>query len=396
MRRWKVGSVAACLAMMLALTACGSNSESESGGSEAKKSSEPITIGLLVGMTGGASTVGVPFSRGAEMAAEELNAAGGVDGRKVELEVADNKTQPVAGVQAALKLAGSNDLDTLICSCFSTIFFPLTKALAKYDLVLTNDAASSPEVRSLPGTIITTIPTDDVLGAELARFAYGLGYKEAALVSPNDPYGVTYRAAVKKAYQEAGGKLTLDLVVDNGLPNYRPEMQRVKDTGSEAVMAGTYSDDARLQFKQLLETGWNGVAFKLYPSVTRFNEDKGTEGHLLGLESDWLVGAETKKWRDAYKAKYNEDPVIWAAVGYDAVMLNARGVAGATSKKSEDIRAAMVKAAEDYSGPTGQLKFDEDFVRVDMPLAYYAVKDGKYVRVDEHAKPLDDADGGGA
>jgi branched-chain amino acid transport system substrate-binding protein len=321
------------------------------------------------------------------MAVKELNADGGVDGRKVELESADNKTEPVAGVQAGMKLVRSGDIDALLCSCYSTIFFPLMNGLAREDIVVTNNGSSTPEVRELPGTIVTTFPTDDVLGTALAEFAYGLGYEEASLISVNDPYGEAFRPVVREAFEAAGGTIAEDITVEGGLPNYRPEMNRIAKAGTEALLMGTYTDDARLQFKQLLEAGWDGVAFKLYPTGNRLNEDKDSNERFYGLEGTWLAD-ENADWRKRFEAEFGEEPTIWAAIGYDAAMLNALGVAAAKSDSAEDVRAAIAEATADYSGPTGQIKLDDEFVRVDAPLAFYVVRDGEYVEIDENGEEV--------
>ena len=286
-----------------------------------------------------------------------------------------------------MKLVRTGDIDTLLCSCYSTIFFPLMNGLAKQDIAVTNDASSTPEVRELPGTIITTLPTDDVLGKALGEFAYGLGYKEASVISVNDPYGQAFTPVVSGAYEDAGGKILEEIMVEGGLPNYRPEVSRIAKAGADALLMGSYTDDARLQFKQLTEAGWDGVAFKLYPTGNRLSEDKESHNRFYGLEGTWLA-AENKEWRDRYEAKFGEEPTIWGAIGYDAAMLNALGVAAAKSDSAEDIRASMVTAAEDYEGPTGRLQFDDAFVRVDAPLAYYVVRDGEYVQIDENGKDV--------
>ncbi len=282
MPRWSGCVVALVLVLALGVAACGSDSDSGSESSSgAASSGEPIKLGILAGLTGDSSAIGVPYVKGVELAVEELNADGGVDGRKVEIETADNKTEPVAGVQAGMKLVRTGDIDTLLCSCYSTIFFPLMNGLAKQDIAVTNDAASTPEVRELPGTIITTLPTDDVLGKALGEFAYGLGYKEASVISVNDPYGQAFTPVVSGAYEEAGGKILEEIMVEGGLPNYRPEVSRIAKAGADALLMGSYTDDARLQFKQLTEAGWDGVAFKLYPTGNRLSEDKESAQPLL-------------------------------------------------------------------------------------------------------------------
>lgn len=378
------------------LAACG-GSEDGSGqgggdtGEASAPSGEPLRLGVLAGLTGGSNTIGVPYVNGAKLAASEINAEGGIDGRPVELVVADNETQPVAGVQAALKLVNSDNVKALLCSCFSTIFFPIMEAVGNRDVVLTNNGASTPQIRDLPAdNFVTTMPTDDVLGAELARWAYGLGYERAALLTVNDPYGTAFRDVVGEAYREAGGEIVADVVVDGGLPDYRPELRRIANAGEDLlVLMGTYTADARLQFRQLTQLGWSGPAFKLYPSATELNKDPEANGRFYGLESTWVDDEAGREWQQRYRDEYGEDPNVWAALGYDAAQLNARVLADAGDAPADERRDAIREAAEDYEGPTGSLEFDDDFIRVNPSLAFYKLVDGEYVRVDESGEPVE-------
>lgn len=383
--RWRI--VAFLTILTLALAACGGDDEAgdggDTGGGSQEGSSEPIVLGLSVMVTGDGSTIGVPFLNGAETAVAEINEAGGIDGRMVELVVEDNETRPQAGVEVALKLIESDDVDLLICSCFSTLFFPVSDAIAQLDTVVFNDGSSTPEVRTLEGNIVTPFPLDDVLGAELAQFATDEGYTEAALITVNDPYGVGYRKEVGDAWRELGGEITVDIVTEGGLPDYRPEMRRVVESGAEAILLGTAQSDARLQFKQLVELGWDGAAFKLYPTATELDDDPEAIGHYFGIESTWLED-ESQDFITAYAEHSDgEDPSYWSALGYDNVQLAVRAVAGAEDSSAEGILAALTQIAGDYSGPTGSFEFDEDYVRSNPELARWALEEDGFVIVNE-------------
>lgn len=346
----------------------------------------PIVIGIVAGLTGGSSTIGVPYVKGAQLSAQTINRRGGINGRKIELRIADNETQAVAGVQAALKLVNADKVHSLICSCFTVVFFPIAEALARSNIVITNNASSTPVVRTLPGHIVTSIPTDDVLGSELATWAYNLRFRRAAMLSVNDPYGSAFRDVVSKQYKKLGGQIPVDVVVDGGLPDYRPELRRIVDSGAKVLLMGTYTADARLQFRQLTQMGWRGIAFKLYPSATQLNLDPETHGRFFGLESTFVDSPAGKAWQARYKARWNEDPIIWSAVGYDAVWLNALGLANAANRNPATIKRAMVNGARTYLGPTGRIQFDRTFVRVKPSLAYYTIVRGQYVRVNAKGK----------
>lgn len=378
------GSIARFAFLVLAVLAVAASAQTARG--QARK---PIVIGVVAGLTGGSNTVGVPYVEAAKLATEEINAKGGINGRRVQLVIQDNETNPVAGVQAALKLVDADRVEILLCSCFTVIMFPVAQALANKNIVAINNGASTPVVRTLPGNLVTTMPTDDILGAELARFASTLGFRRAALLTVSDPYGSSFREIVGKTYRELGGQIVIDVVAEGGLADYRPEMQRIVNSGAKALLMGTYTGDARLQFRQLTELGWKDIAFKLYPSVTRFHEDPETDKRIFGLEPTWLANdPKGKDWRDRMRRATGKDPDYWAAVGYDATWLGALGVGNAKDSSAKSIREAIRTASATYSGPTGLVKLDDSFVRVNPSLAHFKLINKVWVRVDLHGRPL--------
>ena len=348
---------------------------------------EPMKLGVEAGLTGASNTIGVPFVNGAKMAAADINKKGGIKGRKVNLVIADTETQAIPSVQAALKLVDVDKVNAIVCSCYTFMMFPISEALKNKNIVIASNAASSPVIRDMPGNIVSTIATDEVLGTRLAQFAYGLKFRNAALLTGNDTYGDVFRKIVGDAYKKLGGKIAIDMVVDLSLPDYGPEMKRIVDSGATTVLMGTYTNDARLQFRQLRKLGWGGVAFKLYPSATLLDQDPEANRHFFGVDNVAVDDAKGKAWAARYQRVYGQAPTIWAAVGYDSTYITALGVGHAKGKSAKAIKNAMRAQSANYrGGPTGPVEFDKTWVRIKPNLAFYTLLNGKYVRVNEKGK----------
>ncbi len=383
MKRWRARIASLVIAALVTLALVSAK------GTATGQSTRPIVLGVLAGLTGGMSTISVPYVEAAKFAADEINAKGGIKGRKVKLVIQDNESQPVAGVQAALTLVNVNKVDVLLCSCWSIIIFPLTDALAKKNIVIINNGSSTPVVRTRPGYIVSPIGTDDILGAQLAKFVYGLGFHRASILTVNDPYGTSFQQVVRDTYRKLGGEIPVELVVDANLSDYRAELKRIVDAKTEAVFAGTFAGDLRLQFRQLTELGWQGTAFNLYPTATDLTKDPEAEGRVIGTEPTWLENdTRGKAWATRFHKAIGKEPNFWHAVGYDATWLGALGAANAKDSSAKSVREAIRDASATYSGPTGPMKFDKDFVRANPNLAYFKLVNGKYVRVDQRGKPL--------
>lgn len=395
MSRWSARPrTLAALALLLgtlALAACGGSDDESEGapapGTTAAASSEPIVLGVVAGLTGGSSGIGVPYVDAVEFAAEEINAAGGVNGRRIELIVEDNETKPVEGVQAALKLVNADKVDAVLCSCWSTILFPIMEAFESKDVVVMNNASTTPAVRDLPGNLVSAMGTDDLLGAALAEFAHGLGYEKMGILTVNDPYGTAFQDVVKETFESLGGEIAVEVVVDGSLPDYRPELRRIVNADVDAIFAGTYANDLRLQFRQLTQLGWKGTAFNLYPSATELNLDAEANDRLYGVEPTWLADdPRGEEWKTAFEDAVGKTPDFWHAVGYDAAYLAAFGVGNAASSAGDDVRGAIRDYTGEYSGPTGPIELDEKFIRTNPQLAFFKLEAGKYVRVTEEGK----------
>lgn len=384
-RTWRT---ALPLSFVLVLAACADSATTTTG--ETTQSTDtsaptseggPIRIGLQSEITGDGAIVGVPFVQGAELAAADIQAAGGIDGREVELVIEDNETRVPAALEAADKLVNVDGLNRVICGCFTVLFFPLLEAYASEDVVFASNMSSSPDLRNQPGNFASFIALDDVMVPLLAQFAWDQGHRSAGVMMTDDEYGQTIGPAVVDAWNGLGGELSVEEVLQPGLPDYRAEMQRIAQQDPEALFVITYQADAVIQFTEMEELGWDGDIYVLYPSATAFAEIPGLDGRVYGIESAWLED-ESADFREAYTAATGEDANYWSALGYDNVNLVARAIASAASDSTEDFFAALQSESAGYTGPSGQFAFDEDFIQSSPSLAFLVLQDGAYVPVD--------------
>ncbi len=345
---------------------------------------KPIVIGVIAGLTADSAVLGVGFVAGAKMAADEINAKGGINGRQVKLVIEDNQTNPQRGVEAAQKLVNVDKVDILICSCFTTVFFPITEAIKDKNIVILSNASSTPFLRKQPGNIVSMIPTDDVLGVQLARMAIDMGYKNAALMSGTNDYAQALREVLTAEYPKLGGKIVADIVVQDNQPDYRPEVKRLCDSKPEAILGSTFTTDAQLQFRQQTDMGCMVPWFKLYPKTTKYETLPESSGRVFGIESGW-PSAKNKDWLERYtKLSGDQSPTtLTGPAGYDNVMMAALAVANAADTAPASIMKAVREAATKYEGPTGTFEFDNGtvMVRINTTFVRLAVKDGKWIEL---------------
>src|SRR6201994_938675 len=199
---------------------------------------EPIRIGYLPALTGPSSSTGVGINRGTELAVKEINAAGGIDGRQIELIVRDTQSEPTKAVNGAAELAHSEKV--------SVVFGPLNsgESVAVVPLLArTNNPQTQPcGVDSLTDPkkypmCFRNAPTNQQIGAAANRYVLEvLKQKKVAVISDTTGYGTASVNAYVPMLKEKGGDVVYQGNVDAANPDLKPELLRMQSAGAEAIM----------------------------------------------------------------------------------------------------------------------------------------------------------------
>src|SRR4051812_45612445 len=167
-----------------------------------------VRIGVLIPLTGSTSQFGASMGKAAQLAAEEINAAGGIKGRKIEVLIEDDQSNPEAAVRAARKLI---DVDKVIAIC-GTYASSVTSAVAPLcweskTMLMTASGADS--ITALPhqGYIVRSSPTSSLQGTRIAEFALEQGAKNVAFLVPQAPFAQLYIDVITGIVGKAGGKV---------------------------------------------------------------------------------------------------------------------------------------------------------------------------------------------
>jgi branched-chain amino acid transport system substrate-binding protein len=373
-----VGGLAAITLLVGACSSASHSSSSPAGSSSSGTSGASkgsIVIGVVASLTGSDASFGAPFAKGAELAAKDLSA--GVNGKHVVVDVEDDQSTPSGGIIAARKLVDVDHAKVIVFGTSSTVFFPAESAIAGDNVLIVNGGSSSPSVANTKGTIISTLALDNHVAAGLTQWAIQRGYKKAATLFGNDPYGIEVNKGISSAFAAEGGTIVKQEIVQDGQPDYSAEMQQIASSKPQAIFSATFSSDAELQYRQLISLGVTAPWFVLYPTAIGLNSFSPAQGKLFGLE---IGAAQDAAWSAKFKA-FNGSAATtpWPALGYDSTMLAARGVAAAQSATAAAARTAVVAAAKSYSGPSGTFTFGSDFTRTNAPYQRLELVGGNFV-----------------
>ena len=364
------------LAALIAITAVVISGCGGSGGDNGA-----IKIGVVSNLTGPDTVNGRDMARGAELAAKQVNAAGGVNGRKLDVIVEDSEYKAVSGVNAARKLIDVDQVKAIVSVGGSAVMVPMGKFAKTRGGVVINTGASSPEIRELAGTVYSVIPLDDVLAAGFAKWVHDLGLERVAVLMPSNPFGTGLNSAFTQEFEKLGGQVVASVNFKESQQDYRPELQRIKAAAPEAIVTGAYGADAELLWKQSEQIGLSSPWLVAYPTGLPIRH---AAGRIFGVDVGYELPS-ANALRQAYTKEYGDPPKTASAVyGYEGMKFAARALAKSKGDGGDALGNALLAVGKHFDGVTGQIELDEQGQREKAPYVFLAMTDdGDFVKLDD-------------
>jgi len=342
----------------------------------------PIKVGEYASLTGKEAGFGQTSHHGVVLAIEEINAAGGVLGRKLELAYEDNQTKPGESATIVKKLISRDKVIALIgevSSGRSLEAAPIAQA-AKIPMIA--PAATDPEVTKKGNYIFRVCFIDPFQGTVMAKFAQNdLKVKKVAIISSvSNAYSVGLAKFFRETFTKGGGTIAVEQKYSEGDKDFRAQLTAVKAAGVEAVFVPGYYTECALIVRQARDLGM---------TMPFLGGDGWEDEQLLKIAGNALNGcfysthfsAETDdpagaKFVQKYKARWNgEVPGAFSALGYDAIYVLADGIKRAGTTDGPKLRDAIA-ATKNFAGASGVTTLDPDR-NATKPATIIAIKDGK-------------------
>lgn len=342
--------IAAAAVLATALLGCGPGNQ-------------PITLGLAGPFT---QDRGRSMRMGAELAVAEINAKGGVHGRRLALVVQDDSGKPEIAVSAARALYA----DPRVVAVIGHLTSATTLAAApvygggRHPLVVISPSASAPSLSQAGPYVFRVCPTDVAHGTQLAQFAFRrLGTRTAAILYQNDEYGRGIRGTFSQEFTRLGGRLVSDDPYVPELPSFEPYLRRLRQRGGAEVLliAGTAASAQRIL--PTLDTVGLKPRVLGGDALSGLETSRRAEGVLMS--SAYLPdrpGERNAAFVAAYRAAYPGKALDHrGAAAYDIVYLLARGIeaVGADRRRLRDYLAGVGRTSPPYQGVTGSITFDD-------------------------------------
>jgi branched-chain amino acid transport system substrate-binding protein len=371
----------------------------------ARAQGAPIKIGTLTPLTGAGGPYGPVMVKTVKAVVDQVNAAGGVLGRKIELVSEDDQTSPEAGVRAARKLIDVDKVSAILgtwASAVTTAVAPLCWE-SKTFLATVSGADS---ITQLPhqGYLIRTQPNTTLQGRKFGEFTVAQGAKRVFFLAPQTPFTKSQFDYITAAVKNGGGETAL-LIYDDKKPAYRTEIDEMLRFKPDAVIFGGYTPDTAVLLKDLFRSGYSGlkVAFgyavnqKLVESVPAEVVEKTytispspAEGSKAYDNLVKLIGVAAP---DPYTTQiYDQINLVLLAIAVageasgTAIKDNVRKVSQAPGGVKIDnaldgLKAVAAKQPVDYDGASGPCDFTDIGDIQDCKFRYDQVQGGKIALV---------------
>src|SRR5689334_664870 len=199
---------------------------------------EPIKVGYLPALTGPSSSTGIGINRGIQLAVQEINAAGGMDGRQIDLIVRDTQSEPTKAVNGAAELTHSEKVGVVFGPVNSGESLAVVPLLARANIPQLHPCwvDSLTDTKKYP-MCFRNAPTNQQIGAAANRYVVDvLKKKKVAVISDTTGYGTASVAAYVPMLKEKGAEIVYQGNIDAANPDLTPEILRMRNAGAEAIM----------------------------------------------------------------------------------------------------------------------------------------------------------------
>ena len=347
-----------------ATTSGGAGAGTRPAGSPVVASGDPISIGVIAPLTGEVAVDGQLQKQGVDLGVEAVNAAGGVNGRPLNVIAEDGACDPVVSTTAAQKLITRDKvvlLEGAYCSSATAAIKPVS---TRYKVPFVSALSTAADLTQGDNPWFSRFaPTEAIMSKQAVPvLKQALNMQKAAIITFNDDFGLSYAEANRANLEAAGVQVVSVDSFGSNTQDYSPFITKIKDNGADTVFVGADLGPTAALFKQMTQLGVTGI--------NRVSAQVASSGEFVALatveaaESIYMTtpyvpaspNPLNQAFVQAFQARYNKPPEAGAAGGYTSILLFADVLRRAGSLDGTAVQQAI--RATDLDTPMGRLTFD--------------------------------------
>jgi branched-chain amino acid transport system substrate-binding protein len=323
---------------------------------------EQIVIGEYASLTGGSASFGQSSHKGTALAIDEINAAGGVLGKKLKLITEDDQSQAGQPATIVRKLIAQDKAIAVLGEVASSKSLEAAPICQQSKIPMISPASTNPKVTEVGDYIFRVCFIDPFQGTVMSKFAQSKGWKKVAVLTDvKQDYSVGLAEFFIKDFKGSGGQIVKEQKYSTGDKDFKPQLTSIKAANPDAIFVPGYYAEVSLIAKQarllgikaplLGGDGWVGDS--LLKVAGNALDGSFFSAHFSSDDKASTVQGFVEK----FKAKYGAVPDDMAALGYDSTMILADAIKRAGTTEPQKLRDAIA-ATKDHQGVTGKISLD--------------------------------------
>lgn len=366
------------------LVGCGSD-DGDSGNGE---DSDVYKFSVLAPITGEYAEYGKGFEVATQMAADEINEAGGVNGKNIELKVYDTKADPTESADIARRVAEEKDVLAVIGDFSSSAAMANAPILGEAGLVQLSPTASHTDYAQMNEYMFSIMGRQDGEGPFFSTYLLQKysGAKDVGVIYINDDWGQSAHDNFMSQANEDNLNIVSEESYGGGEKDFTSLLTKVKDKNPDTLALLMHANDVAIIANQVNQMGWDVKLTALGPGtsmqIIELAKDN-VEGLLLS--TPFHISEENEEawaWSEEFKERAGFEPTVHPAVAYDTVYLLKAAIENIDGDVTRDSIRDELQGLEDFVGLTGPITFNEDG---DITRKYLImeIEDGKFVQKTE-------------
>lgn len=324
-------------------------------------SDQPIAVGAVLTLTGDYDYYGIPIRQGVELAYDQIQADQEYP-YELELRVVDSESDPETAAEQLNQLYRDGTL-VAIGGVTSVEALAMIPVVDEHDRVLISPSATSPQLSGISSNFFRVIPSDFLGGTKMAQFAtQTLGMETAVILARQEAYGRGVQRVFEGEFERLGGEVSEVIEYPPSTSDFTGLVQRVLNLDPGGVYLAGFAREIAVIVDGLRSSGYDGDVMTTEAFATpEIIEQAGAVANGVYLTQTLFDTTSddptVKAFVDAFRARYDADPDLYAAHGYDAMQVIATTIAESGRLPSEFWKA--MKGVRGFPGVTGSIQFDD-------------------------------------
>jgi branched-chain amino acid transport system substrate-binding protein len=356
---------------------------------------DTIKVGAILAVTGPASFLGAPEAKTLEMLTEELNAKGGVGGRKIELIIKDSGASPEKAISFAKQLIEEEKVFAIIGPSTSGETMAIKNIAEEGKTLLLSCAAAEVIVNPVAKYVFKVAPKDSYAAEKIYHQMKKMGITRIGVLSSNTGFGKAGKEQLEKYAPEHGIAIALSEVYDKAATDLTAEVTKLKGADVQAIVNWSIEPAQAIVIKNARQIGMTVPIFQSHGFANiQYAKAAGVAAEGVLFPASRLVVADAlpdknaqkavlEEYKKKYEGKFKEDVSTFGGHGYDALMILSKAIQTAGADK-EKVRTA-IENLKGFVGTAGVFNFsaaDHNGLDIDA-FVMLTVKDGKFVLLEK-------------